>query len=585
MAWHVAHVRVAEYRRATPDHSCLQRKPACRHAGRIGRCSAGHYASSCGRWERIASAMTDNQAMKLAAEEADVLQLLRREPENADGLLRLGWLRLQQRDWTGAREALLHAHVLQPQSPVVRIYATHALSACHDDRAAQMLADWRQWLPLPDRQQLDLALAMQNTDWTLEAIDVLQDLLARSPGDGWARITLAALYERVNRLDDAGAIVADMLRDDSSNDAAMRVELLHQQALLLKRKGDFAGARVVLERTGPRTDDDADHYFELAKVADRQHDEAAAMEFLERAHARERNELAHIALDRLEKEDSVFPQIEERMTEADAVRWPHLVAPEMRQSPVFVIGFPRSGTTLLEQMLDAHPALQAMDERPYFTMLTDQLEEYGIRVPRQLDRLTRSDCDELRKGYLMLACSRIERRWDKQLVDKNPLNMLRLPLIQRMFPNARFILMLRHPGDVLVSNYLQNYRAAVMMAASLSLGSLATAYSQAFDYWLHHADLLRPAVLEVRYEELVAAPAAQAERIADWLELGDAGAMLRVAEHARDKGFIGTPSYTQVIEPVHGRAVGRWQRYRQWLDEPFRTLAPIMARLGYAGGP
>lgn len=514
--------------------------------------------------------------------EADLLQLLRREPENADALLRLGWLRLRQRDWTGAREALLHAHVLQPRSPVIRIYATHALSGCRDDRAPQMLADWRAWLPLPDKQQLDLALAMQNTDWSSEAIDVLHDLLARSPGDRWARITLAGLYERVNRLDDASIIVANMLSEPANNDMAMQVELLHQQAVLLKRKGESTLAREVLEHAGPRTDDDADHYFELAQLADRQHDESAAMRYLGQAHAREREELARVALQRLEGGESVFPQIGERMTAADAASWPQLVAPGARQSPIFVIGFPRSGTTLMEQMLDAHPALQAMDERPYFTMLTDQLEEYGVRVPRQLHKLTQADCDELRKGYLMLACSRIERRWDRRLVDKNPLNMLRLPLIHRMFPNARFILVLRHPGDVLVSNYLQNYRSAVMMAASLSLESLATAYVQAFDYWVHHAALLRPAVLEVRYEELVVDPEAQVARLAAWLDLGDASSMLRVAQHARDKGFIGTPSYTEVIEPIHGRAVGRWQRYRPWLDEPLRILAPMLPRVGYA---
>lgn len=528
--------------------------------------------------------MTDN-ADTVADAEVNVLQLLQREPENADALLRLGWLRLQRRDWAGAREALLHAHVLQPRSPVIRIYATHALSACHDDRAPQMLADWRDWLPLPDKQQLDLALAMQNTDWSAEAVDVLHDLLARSPGDRWARITLAGLYERMNRLDDAGAIVADMLADSASNDAAMQVELLHQQAVLLKREGDLAAAREVLERVGPRTDDDADHYFELAEMADRQHDESAAMHWLGLAHAREREALSRVALQRLEQGTSVFPQIGERMTAADAARWSRLAAPGMRQSPVFVVGFPRSGTTLVEQMLDAHPALQAMDERPYFTMLTDQLEEHGVRVPRQLDTLTQADCDELRKGYLMLVCSRIQRRWGQRLVDKNPLNMLRLPLIHRMFPDARFILMLRHPGDVLISNYMQSYRSAVMMAASLSLESLATAYGQAFEYWFHHAALLQPAVLEVRYEELVADPDAQAARLAAWLELDDAEPMLRVAQHAREKGFIGTPSYAQVIEPIHGRAIGRWQRYRPWLDGPLRTLAPVLARLGYADAP
>lgn len=514
--------------------------------------------------------------------EQELLQLLEHDPRNVDALLRVGWFRLQRRDWIGAREILLKAHVLEPNSPIIRIYAAHALAACHDDRAPQMLADWRSWLPLPDQQQLDLAIAMQHTDWSAEAVGVLEDLLGRSPDDRWARLSLASLYERVNRLEDAQALVDAMLRDEAFNSAAINVELRQQQASLLQRRGDIVEARKVLERAGPRTADDPDHFFELARLADLLGDEPAAIRHLAHAHGLQRRDLEETAPQRLDDAGSVFPEVRSRMSATDASKWPALVAPNQSQSPIFVVGFPRSGTTLVEQMLDAHPQLQSMDERPYLTILSDQLETHGIRVPGELDRLTQAECDELRKGYLMLACARIRRNWDASLVDKNPLNMLQVPLIHRIFPNARFVLMLRHPCDVLLSNYMQNYRSAVLMAASLDLTSLARSYVEAFEYWFHHVGLLHPSVHTIRYEELVADPAGQVDRLARYLGLDSSAPMLRVTEHARKKAFIGTPSYTQVIEPIHGRGVGHWLRYRQWLGGASRILAPILPRVGYA---
>jgi tetratricopeptide (TPR) repeat protein len=515
-------------------------------------------------------------------DESVLLQRIERDPRDAESLLQLGVLRLQRRDAPGAREVLLRAHVLNPASPVIRIYAALAMCGCRDDRAAQMLVDWRRWLPLPEQQQFDLALAMQHTDWTAEAVDVLQELLSRAPRNPWAKLLLASLYERVNRLEDADSIVGGMLSDAACQDDAVRAELLYQSATLLKRKGHVAKAREILEHAGPRFAGDAEHYFELAELADRQHDVQAAMQYLRDAHALQVQELERVAPQRLRQEASVFPHIAQSLTAEDYATWPAMVSPGKQHSPIFVVGFPRSGTTLVEQMLDVHPRLQSMDERPHLATLAGQLEDYGIRVPTDLAKLTQADCDELRKGYLMLVCSKIQRRWDSMLVDKNPSNLLWLPLIYRLFPEARLVLMLRHPCDVLLSNYMQNYRTAVMMAASASLETLARSCVQAFDYWFHHEALLRPMVLTIRYEDLVSEPETQVARLGEYLELAHPEVMLHAAEHAREKGFIGTPSYTQVIEPINRRGIGRWRRYRRWFGPASEILAPLLPRIGYS---
>jgi hypothetical protein len=216
-------------------------------------------------------------------------------------------------------------------------------------------------------------------------------------------------------------------------------------------------------------------------------------------------------------------------------------------------------------------------------MLAGQLENStGFQIPRDLGKLDQRDCDELRKGYLTFACSKVPRRWDAQLVDKNPMNLQWLPMIHRLYPEAKFILALRHPCDVLLSNYMQNFMGTSLGAACESLETLATAYVNAMRHWLYHVDLFKPKVFISRYEELVADPAQQTRRIADHLGLEDAGPMLNFDKRAREKGFIATPSYTQVIEPINTKGVGRWQRYREYFEPVLPILEPMLKHWGYS---
>jgi hypothetical protein len=269
------------------------------------------------------------------------------------------------------------------------------------------------------------------------------------------------------------------------------------------------------------------------------------------------------------------------LTAADYAGWPMLRSPSMAHSPVFIVGFPRSGTTLLEQMLDAHPGFQSMDEQPLFSILSDRLGGFGVEIPKYLHRLSQRDCDELRKDYWELVCDKIPRNWSAQLVDKNPLNMLWLPMIHRLFPDAKFILALRHPCDVILSCYMQNFHSKPLAAACVNLQRLAMAYVRAMEHWLLHADLFKPRVLISRYEDLIDNFSIQTKLLAKFLEVDDDMPLRGFAQHARSKGYIGTPSYTQVIQPVNRRGLNRWKSYQHEFAPLLATLQPMLDHWGY----
>jgi hypothetical protein len=168
------------------------------------------------------------------------------------------------------------------------------------------------------------------------------------------------------------------------------------------------------------------------------------------------------------------------------------------------------------------------------------------------------------------------------LVDKNPLNMLTLPLIRRLFPDAPVVLAIRHPCDTLLSCFLQQFRAPGLALACRDLPTLAQTWSRAHAYWYEQVGILHPRTHELRYEDLTANFAAEVAKLAAFLQLPWHEAMLTPWERARAKGFINTPSYAQVIEPVSNRSVGRWKHYERHFTEALPILEPWIERFGYS---
>ncbi|MET0330418.1 MAG: sulfotransferase [Dyella sp.] len=503
------------------------------------------------------------------------------QPEHPDRLLNFGLYLLHMGRHEEASEVLLKAHENAPASAEIRIHAANACAIARDYRANILLGPWRLWEGLSPTLRAELAELLAGLGDGLAAMQLYEDLLQDDPDNQPIRLKLAGIYERVNQLQAAEQTLQHYLRAVGTPDDLAAGDVAHLQATLLMRRGQVTEAAQLLERTQPRPGHDYAHFFALAAARDRLTDTRGALSALAEAHRLQVEELKLVAPERFAVNAPLLPDIAHRLSEQDVLRWPTLESPLAVQSPVFIVGFPRSGTTLLEQMLDAHPLLQSMDEQPFFNVLAEQLESHGLDVPRDLHRLGQADCDELRRGYLSMVCGKIQRRWEAQLVDKNPMNLSWLPLIYRLFPQAKFILALRHPCDVLLSNYMQNFRAPVLAYACSSFERLAEAYVLAMQTWLHHVEVFKPQVYVSRYEDLVERPQEGAANLARFLGLKDAAPLLDFHQHARNKGYIATPSYSQVIQPLSNKAVGRWHAYREALEPVLPVLQPMLDHWGY----
>ncbi|KZC42095.1 MULTISPECIES: tetratricopeptide repeat-containing sulfotransferase family protein [Rhodanobacter] len=544
-------------------------------------------------WNNLALAC--RHAGDTAASEQAFLKAQSLAPEDAEVLYNLGLLYLQQRRWLPARQTLMDAVALEPHFIEARLQAAHACYVCGDNGSQEaMLAGAIDWPPQPAEQALVLAamLAVQgDLDAALRTLAHAQ--LPPGPDSGVMLLRIAAqriaLHERSNQVELARDELLELplgTLDRLPPEAqSARAEGWSAHAALAMRGADHGGAAALYQRVLAVAPDDqsrAGAAFGLASACDKQGRQHEAWQALQTAHAAQLD-IARNVLPELLAPDSQPLQMADRVVgRAAHEAWHPLSSPSAGQSPVFVVGFPRSGTTLLEQMLDAHPDFQSMDERAFIHELIEGMELFGQHYPADLANLTQTEADQLRAVYFRRVDRALPDRGRRRLVDKNPLNMLCLPMIMRLFPQARIILCLRHPCDVLLSCYMQPFRSPAFMVLCSSLQRLADGYVQAFGQWQKQVEVFAPQLLEWRYESVVSRFEASVAGLGEFLGIEDASPMARFSEHARSKSFISTPSYAQVTQGINGNAVGRWHAYREWFEPVLPTLRPVMKQLGYA---
>ncbi|WP_447736953.1 sulfotransferase [Rhodanobacter soli] len=534
------------------------------------------------------------QAGDLPASEQALLTALSLAPDDAEVHYNLGLLYTQQRRWIPARQTLLDAVQLDPGFIEARLQAAYACHVCGDNTQQEaMLRGAIDWPAQPAEQALILS-AMLSVQGDLDAAlhTLARARLPDEPAAAVMRLRIAAqralLYERNNRIDAAqdelrqlSPRVLDALPPDADQ---VRADGWRAHAVLAMRRGAHAEADALYRRVLAYAVDDesrASAAFGLASALDRQGQYREAWQALQKAHAIQLEIARNVVPELLAADSRPLQVTGGNVGHGTRAGWKPLSSPGSRQSPVFVVGFPRSGTTLLEQMLDAHPDFRSMDERAYIHDLIEGMELVGQQYPADLASLTQQDADQLRSVYRRMVGEVLPDLGERRLVDKNPLNMLCLPMIMRLFPQARIILCLRHPCDVLLSCSMQPFRSPAFMVLCSSLQRLAQGYARAFEQWYRDVEAFAPHVLEWRYESVVSRFDDQVARLGPFLETADTSPMTRFAEHARHKRFISTPSYAQVTEHVHRKAVDRWHNYREQFEPVLPVLQPWIDRLGY----
>jgi Flp pilus assembly protein TadD len=265
-------------------------------------------------------------------------------------------------------------------------------------------------------------------------------------------------------------------------------------------------------------------------------------------------------------------------------RWAGTAFPADQPAPVFVMGFMRSGTTLTQEVLDAHPDVFLADETDLIFTVVEELKRMvpaGRTLPEKLRSLDLSGVLHLRGFYWRKVRDRYgEAASGRLLVDKTTMNTLDVGLINTIFPDSKVVFVLRDPRDVVLSCFMQTMIPTPSTVHLLDWRGTAEFYALAMDWWLAARSRLTLDVIEFRYEDAVAAFEPTFRKVFDFLGLSWDAGVAQFHERAAGK-YVNSPSFGQVAQPLYSSSVARWRHYAEEFAPVADLLRPFVETFGY----
>ena len=252
------------------------------------------------------------------------------------------------------------------------------------------------------------------------------------------------------------------------------------------------------------------------------------------------------------------------------------------QDPVFMIGFPRSGTTLLDTILRSHPMIEVIEEKSSVKKIVNSLNKLTNNIFEGFNNIKDVNIKEIRKNYFEDLLSYIDHHdKDFMYIDKLPLNIVYIAEILKIFPHAKFIISLRHPCDCILSCYMQNFKLNDSMSNFLNLKDTAVTYDLIMNLLKIYKSKFNFNFYEIKYENLISKFDNEIKNLLGFLELPWNDSVLEYQKTASERERIFTPSYDQVIKPLYLKSAGRWKKYENKLSNVYPILEPWIKEFKY----
>lgn len=397
--------------------------------------------------------------------------------------------------------------------------------------------------------------------------------------------SLADIFILDDRIDEAAEIVERAAQIDRKDP-----RVLLREAVLNRKRGQLKEAESVFRDL--TTNSAADILvriragYDLAAILDGagQYDDAMTALLEVKALLRPKAMPLAPQLQRMENLDKEIPRT---ITAAVLERWrAETVKLQPPRRIALLTGHPRSGTTLLEQVLDAHSDVISAEET---SLLHDEVYRPltrdfppGTGLFQMLDSAPPSALSRLRENYFRCAEMFLNQKiGSRLLMDKNPGVNIIVPVLLRVFPETKYLIALRDPRDVVMSCFMQSLTLTPASTAYLSLDGTVNHYASVMGFWLEMLPRMGNQWMYVRYENMIDDLPTVARSTLEFLGLGFEENVLKFFEHARSKR-VNSPSSAEVRKPLYRTAVGRWKNYEKYLEPYLPGLERFVKEFKYA---
>lgn len=395
-----------------------------------------------------------------------------------------------------------------------------------------------------------------------EACDAYEDLLKRYSDDHALCIDYAELLEQANQSEKA---VASLPGNIDQNDKSSIARAAAIQANFMVRKDELENALICLHSAREQSKKDY-LCFREGVILDRLGCYSEAMSAFEKANQAVRNDKKFLRI----SSERVTAYLDKKINTGIQIS-PAISKPpdESSKSPVFLVGLPRSGTTLLNRILGSHPNVQILEELEALR-LTETAINSGALI------------DQAEKSYWEIVGQHVETRKNTLIIDKSPYHAMCLDVLTKIFSQSTVVFMLRHPYDSALSCFMQNFNPGPINAQFLDLESSGNICSQFLTLMDQFEQACPGRVIRIRYENLVSNFQDEVTTLLKALNLEWDDNINEYAKIASQAGLIMTASYEQVTRPLYDTAKYRWKNYSEWLNSFDETLAPLLERFGYS---
>ena len=421
----------------------------------------------------------------------------------------------------------------------------------------------------------NFALILQETGEVQHSIKTLKKAITNAPNDNRAFFNLCEIYEKSNQITEFEKLLATI----KNTEIAGVEDALFYRGLLKFRQQSTGEALEILKIVDEKKLSKSrlrSFYHLKAKCYDEVGDFDAAYDNFklmndEHGLSKKINDLQN---------NPYRSFIVERSAEIQNQSFkPNAACQDVMLNPVFLIGFPRSGTTLVDTILRSHSQISVIEEVPLITDIAKEiLEEQSIV---EMENLSPSEIQNARRQYMDAARDLQPTLGEDILVDKLPLNIVEIPFIKVLFPQSKFIFVLRHPLDSILSNFMQNFKLNEAMSNFLKLSHAADFYCEVMTLFESCQKMYELDVHQIRYESLILNIEAEVTPMLEFLGLEWEPTILNFNETALNRPEIKTPSYSQVTKPLYSNAIYRWQNYKGHIFPECENALPWIEKFGY----